>query len=138
MTCRIETKISEGKDAYRTEKGKPILMFTNVVSGAPRHEICRLFAATLQLVNDGNVTLIQNELQDSQLEIELQTPVEAFKQIENYLAPSIKLSVSQPTTGASLRDISPTEQNINIKVGVDRSPPAEPSRNPNKLLFIKR
>ena len=96
-------------------------MFTNVVSGAPRHEICRLFAATLQLVNDGNVTLLQSDALESELEIELQTPVEAFKRLDNYLAPSVKLSQSLI---ADRRD-GPAERKVNVIID---SPPSKAAR----------
>lgn len=77
-------------------------MFKKVVHGVSRHEICRIFAATLQLINDGNVKLLQDRDCTNELELELQSPAEAFMEIDKYLAPTAQARVlkSLPTENA--------------------------------------
>ena len=103
--CRIETKIEEVAGDPDAAPGDALahtaVAFRSIVDGAARHEVCRLFAATLQLMNEGNINILHgdDEIDGADIELELRTPVEAFRDIDSFLAPSAQLrhEVDRPT-----------------------------------------
>ncbi|KAL5503179.1 hypothetical protein EMCRGX_G010088 [Ephydatia muelleri] len=79
--------------AARQCKGSSVSLFSSLVGGKESYEICRLFAATLQLANDHNVNVIISCSKDEPLQsmaLQLLSTRMAHEAMSEYRAPSLQ------------------------------------------------
>eukprot|EP00743_Colponemidia_sp_Colp-15_P007514 GILK01008121.1.p1 GENE.GILK01008121.1~~GILK01008121.1.p1 ORF type:complete len:713 (-),score=122.65 GILK01008121.1:68-2164(-) len=62
--------------------------FMKVVQGAEKWDVCRMFLATLQLANNGNVEICSHEDRSFDMSVRLISTTEVY-QLEDYRAPSL-------------------------------------------------
>ncbi|EKX32603.1 hypothetical protein GUITHDRAFT_148517 [Guillardia theta CCMP2712] len=94
----------KGRVAREVKAVEEVVPFENIVHGMSRFDVCRTFLATLQLVNDGNLSITPS----SRGSIDVQLLCEESKHktmVESYMAPSIasaKKKKQKPAQGPLL------------------------------------
>lgn len=73
------------------EIDKPTLPFDRITEGRQSWEVARLFLATLQLANNGNVKLHHERNKINTLAVELLTKENRYRSLDEYLAPSMRI-----------------------------------------------
>ena len=106
----------EGEEEGEGEGEGGAHAFGHLVSSNPKFEICRVFAAILQLVNDGNVGLSTSD--DGQLAVTLEASTFRHKQLPRYRAPSVLADAS----GMKNRPSLPPSPSLKPHPGKERRP----------------
>jgi len=86
----VEQKHSEIDRALA--KNEVLLSFSEVVAGREQHEVCRMFLASLQLANNGNLQLIHGQSADDQDDAKFGLRLKSMKaayELLDYEAPSV-------------------------------------------------
>ena len=79
--------VLQQKPSKRRANDEEIVPFEQIVGGLPHYEVCRMFLASLQLANNGNVQLVHATAAADQIKVPFQmqllTTASCYESIQN-------------------------------------------------------